>query len=76
MFSWSIHIKNHAYYALDFTFLACNYETTRLFKSLNDTIEHDDTITVKRRTATLSFKYGIQYSYKHIVLDINVGLGL
>lgn len=73
--------KNYSnYVSVDLTYLSCslNKAATFTYKPTNDSLsgDHSDTILIKRKTSTLSFKYGFQYYYKRLIIDINIGLGI
>jgi len=68
------------YLSADFTFLDSNFDMVHSFAYIpsGDSLRtfYSDTISVSRKTSTLSIKYGVQYCLKHFVFEINAGIGI
>lgn len=71
------------YIGLETEYLQNNYVTTARFGKENPYTDppyvnynYRDTFTIQKRTFNINLKYGCRYNYKHISVDMYIGLGI
>jgi hypothetical protein len=70
--------RRHArkYISLALNHSAIKYQEITTGPDTTTNLKINDSFTVSKKTASLAFKYGIQFYDKHFVVDINIGAGV